>query len=402
MLDRQERLKKNFSTLFWIRGFLNLKTYNLVASLFYISRGLDLTHIFYLGVIWSLTTLVSEIPSSYLADKWGRKKTIILGVIFAFTHWTIVLLADNFLWFGISFFFYSLSFAMISGTDEAILYDTHKELKDDGSALARLGTFISAERIFKVLTVLFAAVVAKDLSSWQFSILICMDLIATLIAFGFALRLVEPAHTMDVELLEQGALWDALHLFKENSFLRKAIFGKTLFFIATFIPWRFQDVFFTQLGIPLLWFALFWASYQFLVFLSGFFVKKILPQYSLNERINTAYGTAIGLIALFLIFWNIYPQPYLLLFLYIAFQIAVAIANPWYGKLLHTYSSSYNRATTVSLSNTLKSILEVPLFLMAAFLAGFGLIYPYYLAFGIVVVSFIFFSLPKWKDVNVL
>ncbi len=398
MLERAERLKKNFSTLFWTKAFLNVKTYNIVAALFYIQRGLTLSEIFYLGIIWSCTSLISEVPSSYLADRWGRKKTILLGVAFSFVHWVIVLFANDFISFGIAFFFYSLSFAMISGTDEALLYDTHKELGGDESALGRLGTFMSAERMFKIFTVIFAAVVAKDLQPWQFVILICVDLFATIVSFGFTLRLVEPNHLSDVTSMQRGALHDALRLLRENSFLRKAMLGKTLFFIATFIPWRFQDLFFVQLGIPLIWFAIAWASYQALVFLSGFYIKKILPNYSLNKRINTVYGVAIGFLFAFLLVWHVHPYPYLLLFCYIGFEMAVSVANPWYGKLFHSQSASYNRATTISLTNALKGILEVPLLFLAAVAAGFGLIYPYYLAFGIVLVAFICFSLPKWEE----
>lgn len=398
MHTRIDRLKKNFSTLFWIKAFLNVKTYNIVASLFYIQRGLTVQEIFYLAIIWSVTSLISEVPSSYLADRWGRKKTILLGVAFSFAHWMIILFANDFIWFGLAFFFYSLSFAMISGTDEALLYDTHKELGGDESALGRLGTFMSAERLFKIFTVILAAVVAKDLQPWQFMVLICVDLLATVVSFGFALRLVEPNHLSDVTSMQRGAFYDAFRLLRENSFLRKAMLGKTLFFIATFIPWRFQDLFFIQLGIPLVWFAIAWASYQAVVFLSGLYIKKILPNYSLNKRINTVYGVGVGFLFAFLCSWHTYPYPYVLLFCYIGFELAVSVANPWYGKLLHSQSASYNRATTVSLAGALKGVLELPLFFIAAVMAGFGLIYPYYLAFGIVVVAFICFSLPKWEE----
>ncbi len=395
-----DRLKKNFSTLFWVKAFLNLKTYNIVSSLFYIQRGLHISDLFLLGIIWAITSLISEVPSSYLADKWGRKKTILLGVCFSFIHWSITLFADSFIIFGISYFFYSLSFSMISGTDEALLYDSHKELGDGKSALDRLGKLISAERFFKVATVLLAVFLVKDLLPWQFNLLIIVDIVATVVALGFALRLEEPKHTMDVEKMESGIFIDGVRLLRENIFLRRAMIGKTLIFIATFIPWRFHDTLFTHLGIPVVWFGIAWALYQGTLFLSGFYIKHILPSWSLNRRINLTNRIAFTWIVLFIVCWYVFPAPYLLLVCYVGFEMFGSISHPWYGKIFHTQSASFNRATTISLTNFLKGVFDIPLLGIAAILSSVSPVFSYYLACGIVCIVLLFFSLPKWKEIN--
>ncbi len=395
-----DRLKKNFSTLFWVKAFLNVKTYNIVASLFYIQRGLAISDLFILGIVWSITSLVSEVPSSYLADKWGRKKTIILGVCFSLVHWCITLLADSFVVFIISYIFYSLSFSMISGTDEALLYDTHRELGDGQSALVRLGKLMSAERFFKVATVLFVVCIAKDLLPWQFNVLIIVDIVATVVALGFVFRLEEPKHTMDVEKMESGIFIDGVRLLRENIFLRRAMIGKTLVFIATFIPWRFHDTLFTHLGIPIVWFGIAWALYQGTLFLSGFYIKHILPSWSLNGRINLTNRIAFTWIALFIASWYAFPSPYVLLVCYIGFELFGSISSPWYGKIFHTQSASFNRATTISLTNFLKAVFDIPLLGVAAVLSGVGPIFSYYFACGIVCIVLLFFSLPKWEEHN--
>ena len=59
--------------------------------------------------------------------------------------------------------------------------------------------------------------------------------------------------------------------------------------------------------------------------------------------------------------------------------LAVAEAGRW--SLLSQYfnkkSFSYNRATTLSLTNVVKNILNIPLIFVAAFLVEQDLIYPY-------------------------
>ena len=58
------------------------KWFNLVMPvvvLFYQDNGLSMQQIFILKSIYSIAMVVMEIPSGYLADIWGRKKTLMLG-----------------------------------------------------------------------------------------------------------------------------------------------------------------------------------------------------------------------------------------------------------------------------------------------------------------------------------
>src|SRR3989344_4964362 len=80
MMNRIARLKNNPKNLFWIQALLNVKAINVLSTLFYLSRGLTLEQVLITPVVWSMTSIIFETPSSYLADKWGRKKTIILGL----------------------------------------------------------------------------------------------------------------------------------------------------------------------------------------------------------------------------------------------------------------------------------------------------------------------------------
>ena len=92
---RKIELKKNFSRMFWIQALMNVKVISVVSTLFYLHRGLTLSEIFYLTVVWAIVSLLFEIPSSYLADRWGRKKTILLGILLSLAHWVLFIFADN-------------------------------------------------------------------------------------------------------------------------------------------------------------------------------------------------------------------------------------------------------------------------------------------------------------------
>ena len=52
-----------------------------IIVLFYEDHGLGLQDVFILKSVYSVAAVALEIPSGYLADVWGRKKSLILGCI---------------------------------------------------------------------------------------------------------------------------------------------------------------------------------------------------------------------------------------------------------------------------------------------------------------------------------
>ncbi|PIR77578.1 MAG: MFS transporter, partial [Candidatus Magasanikbacteria bacterium CG10_big_fil_rev_8_21_14_0_10_38_6] len=77
MVEKHTRgLRRNIFLLFWAKALMTMGVINIVIVLFYIHRGVSVSEVFYLSVVWSLAMFVVEIPSSYLADRWGRKKTL--------------------------------------------------------------------------------------------------------------------------------------------------------------------------------------------------------------------------------------------------------------------------------------------------------------------------------------
>ena len=101
----REELQKNFKRMFWLKAFINIKLLNVALSIFYVARGLKLEQIFYLTVVWAVANLVFEVPSSYLADQWGRKKTLILAVLLFSSYYGIFFFANSFFLFCIGIFF---------------------------------------------------------------------------------------------------------------------------------------------------------------------------------------------------------------------------------------------------------------------------------------------------------
>jgi MFS family permease len=120
---------------------------------YYQSNNLNKTQIFTIQAAYALSILIMEIPSGYLADIIGRRKTLILGALFMPVGIGVYVFTNNFYTFLVAEFIIAISNSMRSGCDSALVYDTLIQLKKEteykkfeGKAFfyARIGTSVSS------------------------------------------------------------------------------------------------------------------------------------------------------------------------------------------------------------------------------------------------------------------
>jgi MFS family permease len=94
-----------------------------VDKLFLIYRGIELYQIAILIAFWSLSTILLEIPTGALADKWSRKNMLVLSAIFRSLCYVTWFFGSNFWLFLLGFAFRTVSGTFESGTLEAYVFD---------------------------------------------------------------------------------------------------------------------------------------------------------------------------------------------------------------------------------------------------------------------------------------
>lgn len=90
------------------------------------SKGLTITEISWLLSIWSLTTVLFELPTGVFADRWNRKNLIVLGCFLKALCYLIWMFSEGFILYAIGFFFWGIGGTLRSGSEEALLYDSLK------------------------------------------------------------------------------------------------------------------------------------------------------------------------------------------------------------------------------------------------------------------------------------
>ncbi|MCC5840916.1 MAG: hypothetical protein JJT96_12420 [Opitutales bacterium] len=116
------------------RIFFHARYYYPVFTLLFLDFGLTLEQFALLNVVWALTIVIAEVPSGAMADVLGRRRLMILGASLMIGEMALLSFMPigmpglTLLFFGLNRILSGLAEAMVSGADEALAYDTLKDL----------------------------------------------------------------------------------------------------------------------------------------------------------------------------------------------------------------------------------------------------------------------------------
>ncbi len=365
---RFEKLRRNKFLLFACVFFMQLNALQAIIQLFYLNRGLDVSQIFYLGIAWSVASLVFDIPTSYLADKWGRKNTLILGIFVNIIANFLVFYSYGFMAFVINTFILSASFSFFSGVEDAFMYDNLKEMKQEGVVLKTSGKYAIASKLSKMFTPLLGVLIAKELLSSQFDILLGINFVSSCLAIVFSFFLVEPKREINLSNNYIEQLKSGLIILKNNHLLQTIALNKSILFIASFMFWKFYQVILHNAGITVLALGIIYVLHN-LIIIFVFSRTSIIFQ-KINKVAIFEFPIWLTLIGS-TFFW-ITNKPWFMYILSVAIIITGIIRDPFFNQQIQWRIRSENRATITSMILFVKSILDIPVFLISGYIANFG------------------------------
>lgn len=86
--------------------------------------GLSLKEVMLLEAAFSVVVVILEIPTGYLSDRWGRKKTLIAGSFFLFLGFFVFAMSRTFEGFLAGEILMAIGRSLDSGTIDALAYDS--------------------------------------------------------------------------------------------------------------------------------------------------------------------------------------------------------------------------------------------------------------------------------------
>jgi MFS family permease len=98
-------------------------------TILFIERGQSVTGVAVLIALWSVFSIIFEVPSGILADRWNRRNMLALSAVLKGLCFILWFFSHSFLMFAAGFLLWALSGAFETGTEEGLIYDN---LKSDG------------------------------------------------------------------------------------------------------------------------------------------------------------------------------------------------------------------------------------------------------------------------------
>ncbi len=310
---------------------------------FYESNGLSMKDIMVLQAVYSIAIVVLEIPSGYLADVIGRRKTLILGAIFGTFGFATYSFSYGFMGFLIAEIILGIGQSCISGADSAMLYDSLLEKGKEKLYSRFEGRIISLGNIAEA----FAGIIGGLLAGLTLRAPYIAQSFVAFIALPAAITLVEPSRK--VPLIKAGIMEIVriarFTLFENRSLRRNILFSAIIGCSTLTMAW-FAQPFFEFTEIKLSWYGLLWTTLNLTVAITSYTAHRL--ESKLGQR------WSILLIALLI------PLGYLalgrfhlstgLIVLYI-FYLIRGYATPVLKDYINRVTASDIRATVLSVRN---------------------------------------------------
>ncbi len=314
-----------------------------IIVLFYLDNGLDMQEIFQLKAIYSVAIVVMEIPSGWMADVWGRKKTLLLGSILGSAGFLIYSFSFGFWAFAAAEIILGVGHSFVSGADSALLFESLKSSGKSDQYIKHEGRITSAgnfaEAIAGVSGGLLAAISLRLPFYFQFGI--------AAIAIPASLTLVEPKIQIAEHIHSIRKL--AMNIgktLKSNHNLRIAILFSSITGTATLtFAWLVQP-FFKAINLPVELFGLFWTVLNLTAGVSSVFAhvfEKMMGKRYTFLLIILLLSAGYLLSGIYISYWG-------MIFLFL-FYLVRGIASPVLKNYINFYTPGEVRATMLSVRN---------------------------------------------------
>ncbi|NKB70298.1 MAG: MFS transporter [Candidatus Latescibacteria bacterium] len=383
------RLQANIPKLHLIqacRWFLLLMP---VLVLFYQENGLSLQDVFIIQAFYSVCVILCEIPSGYMADRIGRKQSLLIGSVFAAAGFGVYAFSYTFSHFLTSQVLIAIGASFISGSDSALLYDTLLQLKRQGEYQKVAGRLASISNFSEGI----AGIIGGFLALISLRTPLQVQAVLVLAAIPLAASLVEPArqNRTSGENSLKAILRIVRYALHGHSEVKWLILYSSLVGTSTFTIVWFVQPYFTAVDLPLAWFGVGWAALQFSVGLFAYNAYRI--EAWLGRR--TALISLILLAAAAYLVLGFFQTLWALPFLFV-FYLARGINGPVQNDYINRCVSSDMRATVLSVKSLVGRLMFVLLGPLVGWLSdsyslglALGVCGLVFLVFGLVFLGFL-------------
>ena len=240
---------------------------------FFQSVGIGMEGVYILQSVFAVTVFICEIPSGYISDLLGRKKTLIVAFFLKGLGFSLFPFAQDLSLLIIAEIILGFSVSLFSGTDTAIIYDTLEAMGSKKAQIKILGKSISAGTFGEACASLIASLLMLvSFNPYQLSII---SAIFSWISFFIAFSIIEPPRLKMNNTHKENFKYIYRGLFKQSTLMNLILLNTIFYFSSTlFAVWMFQK-YWENIHIPLVYFGFLWGIYNLVVSICSRYAYKI-------------------------------------------------------------------------------------------------------------------------------
>lgn len=367
-------LEGNIGKMYVVSFLRNLIFFGAISVPFFLDYGhLNYASIFLLESAFSLSIVLAQIPTGVLADKFGRRLSLVAGFLLTVIGMLVFILIrpPGFFVFLASEIIWGCGAAFLSGADRALVFDSLRELKNEKKSKEVFARLSIAETAGVVLALPAGSYIAglgimpyPDILLLPFALTVAPFLLAAAVV----LLMKEPKRRKPAENFLATGL-KGMKALRENPLLRSLALDMTMISMLGFFMFWFNQSLLRALGIDITYWGLVAAGFNILAMLLLWKVTS-LERFFGTRRLLYLSAIAIGILYL-----AVGLSQSLIVSLVAIFAITSLrpMRQPLFEHYLNFHIKSRERATVLSSVSLLERLGLVILYPIVGFLADISL-----------------------------
>ncbi|WP_167578680.1 MFS transporter [Jeotgalibacillus proteolyticus] len=276
----------NLTLIYGISFFFYLIPAYVIERLFWEQRGMSVLDVVLVEIIFGVTVILLEVPSGMLADRIGRRPLIICGIFLEGVMFAIIFFAHSFWAFAFAIVCSGAGGALLSGANNALLFDTLANGEKEQYFDWHLGRL----QAVKLISAIFAAMAGSLLAvrlDFEFTYLLSLCSIG--IAFLLSLLLKE-YFTPSTEKYESSGtqIRDSFLFFTANPALLYILMLGIVIGLAASFTEEFWQLYLVDAGIAIYFFGIFSAASMVIQIPGGLLAHYVKNRFTRKALLRSA------------------------------------------------------------------------------------------------------------------
>lgn len=380
----KERIERNIYIDYIFKFVSSFAITDAIWVLYLTYKGLSLWEIGIIEGIFHATGFLCEVPTGAIADLLGRKKVLIVGRLCSLMSCVIMLFATHTWEFAISFIICAWGYNLLSGSEEALIYDSFLYLnreKDYYKVNSRLEVVIE---VAQGLAIFVGGILAEQSFVYCYLAAIFIAAISIIPCFFFEEPILNQKREEEERISLKKHFVLSYNILKNNTQVSKIIIFYSIVFTFYTSIYFYGQKYFLEMGLNKIQISIIMFSAGFFSCIGAVTSEKIVSILKDKTKYIATLLIALTIMGLF------FNSVIISIICVVIMGYANSLLYPLQSISLNRLIPSEQRATIISVSSMMFSMIMIILFPLIGLLADMYQLNMVFLFIGVLLLVILF------------